>query len=450
MKKVSKLKKQTIYDNIVFQLLPFIVFVGMIVAIVIMKRASLRTFWIAAFFGLCTAFFTYKDKKGFSKKCVENMHNNSLSMCLLIFLLSGILSNILKTSGLSNSLISVFYSLGVDSRFLIVAFFIICCIISTICGTSTGTISFAVPLFVPLAITGNLNIYMTLGAIAAGSFFGDHLSPISDTTILSVNGTGCDMYKMMKQRIIIALIVFLISCGIYVALGLSLSTETTSFTSIDASLKPLFLLVIPIFMLIMLRRNRDVVKCLLISDLFAIVLALILGLTSFDVVFSSTSPIIAGFEGVIGVTIFLIILFTLVGFIPQKTIDSLIDKMVKNVKSPFLSNLISLLILVLFMLGVSNNTAAMSIEGCFISKLFKNKTPEEKANIFDAVSVGISGVLPYNTAFMLMISLAFDNGVVQDGFKIMNVPIYSISCILFIVIYFVIALKGNRKKLKKA
>lgn len=209
-------------NNIIVELLPFIIFVSIIILLVCLRRASLKTFWIAAFFGLITAFILFKDKKQFGKKCVANLHNNHLIICLLIFVFSGILSNILKTTGLTNALITLFFNSSLDKEFLPVLFFIICSIVSTICGTSTGTISFSVPLFVPIAITNGINPYLILGAIVSGSFFGDHLSPISDTTIISVNSTKCDMYKMMKQRLLIAIIVFIIACIIYTLLGLSM------------------------------------------------------------------------------------------------------------------------------------------------------------------------------------------------------------------------------------
>ena len=77
--------RKKIKDNIILELIPFIVFVGIIIWLVIMKRASLKTFWIAAYFGLITAFILYKNKKEFGKKCVENLHNNHMLINIYIF-----------------------------------------------------------------------------------------------------------------------------------------------------------------------------------------------------------------------------------------------------------------------------------------------------------------------------------------------------------------------------
>jgi Na+/H+ antiporter NhaC len=62
-------------------------------------------------------------------------------------------------------------------------------------GTSFGTMSIMVPLAIPLAIQMDPNSTLALAtsaAVLSGATWGDHCSPISDTTILSSTGTGCD------------------------------------------------------------------------------------------------------------------------------------------------------------------------------------------------------------------------------------------------------------------
>jgi Na+/H+ antiporter NhaC len=62
-------------------------------------------------------------------------------------------------------------------------------------GTSFGTMSIMVPLAIPLAIQMDPNSALALAtsaAVLSGATWGDHCSPISDTTILSSTGTGCD------------------------------------------------------------------------------------------------------------------------------------------------------------------------------------------------------------------------------------------------------------------
>ena len=82
---------------------------------------------------------------------------------------------------------------------------------------------------------------------------------------------------------------------------------------------------------------------------------------------------------------------------------------------------------------VSNNTAAMSLISKFIDKSFKNKTQIQKANIYDGISCAVPGILTYNTAFMLMVSLAYDTGCMPENFSVFSITLYSVNSILLLI-----------------
>lgn len=85
-------------------------------------------------------------------------------------------------------------------------------------GTSWGTMAILTPVAVSLAVqfsaagdpTGTLTI-ATFGSVLAGAIFGDHCSPISDTTVLSSRATGCDHMLHVRTQLPYALIVGVIS-----------------------------------------------------------------------------------------------------------------------------------------------------------------------------------------------------------------------------------------------
>jgi len=86
--------------------------------------------------------------------------------------------------------------------------FIISCLVAFSTGTSWGTMAIVVPLAVPLAtayITGDPTtspvVLATLSAVLSGSIFGDHCSPISDTTIMSSMASGSDHIDHVKTQI---------------------------------------------------------------------------------------------------------------------------------------------------------------------------------------------------------------------------------------------------------
>ena len=91
-------------------------------------------------------------------------------------------------------------------------------------GTSWGTYAIMIPIAVPLAFnfSGNeLNtmVYATIAAIAGGGVFGDHCSPLSDTSILASTGAASDHIDHIKTQMPYALILGLISVFIYLGIG---------------------------------------------------------------------------------------------------------------------------------------------------------------------------------------------------------------------------------------
>jgi len=102
--------------------------------------------------------------------------------------------------------------------------FLLAAIMSFSVGTSWGTMGILMPLCIPIAgaLTGleadgtpGAIVISTIGAVLAGAVFGDHCSPISDTTIVSAFASGCDVIEHVRTQIPYALL----AAGIAVALG---------------------------------------------------------------------------------------------------------------------------------------------------------------------------------------------------------------------------------------
>ena len=86
------------------------------------------------------------------------------------------------------------------------------CIISFATGTSYGTMAILIPTAVPVAYsldggTYGLTTMITLGAVLDGAIFGDHCSPISDTTILSATASGCGLMDHTRTQLPYGLLV---------------------------------------------------------------------------------------------------------------------------------------------------------------------------------------------------------------------------------------------------
>ena len=92
------------------------------------------------------------------------------------------------------------------SKAAVVGLFLLACIMAFATGTSWGTFALMVPIAVPLAeaMGGHLPLY--LAAVLGGGVFGDHCSPISDTTIISSMASASDHMDHVRTQIPYALI----------------------------------------------------------------------------------------------------------------------------------------------------------------------------------------------------------------------------------------------------
>jgi len=83
--------------------------------------------------------------------------------------------------------------------------FVMTGIIAFSTGTSWGTFAIMLPIGIPMAATMGAHLHMTIGAVLAGGIFGDHCSPISDTTIISSMAAGSDHIDHVNTQLPYAL-----------------------------------------------------------------------------------------------------------------------------------------------------------------------------------------------------------------------------------------------------
>ena len=84
--------------------------------------------------------------------------------------------------------------------------FLLAAIISFATGSSWGTFAIMIPLVIPTAVAIDAPLYVSIGAVLSGGLFGDHCSPISETTILSSTGAGCDQFEHFRTQLPYALL----------------------------------------------------------------------------------------------------------------------------------------------------------------------------------------------------------------------------------------------------
>lgn len=150
----------------------------------------------------------------------------SLLITAIILLLAWSLSGVIKELGTAKFLVALL-SDRVPAFILPSIIFVLGSIISFATGTSYGTMGILMPLTIPLAFAINpveSYVVMCAGAVLTGAIFGDHCSPISDTTILSSMGSACDHIEHTRTQLVYALSVAAISILFgYIPVGLGMN-----------------------------------------------------------------------------------------------------------------------------------------------------------------------------------------------------------------------------------
>ncbi len=98
--------------------------------------------------------------------------------------------------------------------------FLVSCFIAFSTGTSWGTFGIMIPIVVPMAEQMDANIYMAIAAAIGGGVFGDHCSPISDTTILSSMASATDHIEHVRTQLPYAMIAGGTAALIYLLVGI--------------------------------------------------------------------------------------------------------------------------------------------------------------------------------------------------------------------------------------
>ena len=97
--------------------------------------------------------------------------------------------------------------------------FLIAVLLSFATGTSMGTMAIMAVIALPMAFDMGISIPLVAGAMFGGSIFGDHASPISDTTIMTCATTGCDIIDHVKTQFPYCAALAAVSFVLYVVLG---------------------------------------------------------------------------------------------------------------------------------------------------------------------------------------------------------------------------------------
>ncbi|SKB86230.1 Na+:H+ antiporter, NhaC family [Salegentibacter holothuriorum] len=214
-------------------------------------------------------------------KMIDEVAGNiqSTAGAILILLMVGALAGTWLISGIIPTMI--YYGLQIlNPTIFLAACVVICAVISVATGSSWTTSATVGIALIGIAEALGISVGMTAGAILSGAYFGDKLSPLSDTTNLAPAMAGTDLFTHIRYMTLTTVPTITITIIIFVIIGFNLDTTGTTDTSaILKSIEKSFtispwLFLVPAIVIALIVKKTSPLIALLLGTLLGAVAAL--------------------------------------------------------------------------------------------------------------------------------------------------------------------------------
>ena len=160
--------------------------------------------------------------KAFEKQIEKTV--GGVAIMILILLTVGMLSGSWMISGVVPTLI--YYGVQMLSpQFFLVCACVICALVSLLSGSSWTTIATIGVALLGISHALGINEAIAAGAIISGAYFGDKMSPLSDTTILASSSAGVDIFRHIRYMMLTTMPAFMLTLLIFTALGMGFDAD---------------------------------------------------------------------------------------------------------------------------------------------------------------------------------------------------------------------------------
>lgn len=385
----------------ILALLPFFVFVVIFAGAGIISRDFYSMPAYVAFLIALFVAFLQNRKIPFDEKLkivAKGAGDVNIITMVLIFLVAGAFSGIVKAAGGADS--TVYFGLSIlPPNLMVVGLFVIGCFISLSMGTSMGTISALAPIAMGVSEQTGFPIAICIGATVCGAMFGDNLSMISDTTIAAVRTQGCEMKDKFKQNFFIVLPAAIITIIIFLV-------ETHGLECVSKTYDYNFVEVIPYLVVLI----GALIGFNVFAVLFAgIILSMIVGIANGSFTFLESFGVIGeGMTGLFEISIISIIVACIVSLIKENGgIQLIIDGIKKSVNGKKGAELGIALLVFLVDLCTANNTVAIVMAGPVAKEIGDEFEVDNKrvASILDIFASVGQGLIPYGAQLLTAAAL---------------------------------------------
>ncbi len=380
-------------------------------------------FLVSATYALLTVRGTMNER---IKIFAKGAGNSTMVLMLAIFVLAGAFAASAKTMGAVDATVNLALKY-LPEQAILPGIFLASCFISLSIGTSCGTIAALTPLAVGIAQQSGISTPMMIGLVVGGTYFGDNLSFISDTTIVATQTQGCSMKDKFRVNISIVAPVALLMLIVYFFLGESVSTPAEVG---EAN----FWLVLPYLAVVILAIcGVNVLLSLGIGIFLTGIIGMVMG--TYDVFgwFAAMN------EGMMGMSELIIVTILAGGMLEiirhNGGIELIIKALTRNIQSKRAGEMSIAALTCLVNVCTANNTVAIITTGPIakdIAQRFRID-PRKSASILDTASCFTQGLLPYGAQVLIAAGLSEVNpiAIIPNLYYPMLIGVALILAILF-------------------
>ena len=315
-----------------------------------------------------------------------------------IFILAGAFAQSAKAMGAIDATVNLTLWL-LPENLLLASVFLASCFISLSIGTSVGTIVALAPVAAGIAAKTDISLAFMTAIVVGGSFFGDNLSFISDTTIAATRTQGCVMRDKFRVNFLIALPAALLVFVYYIIYGM----QTEAHPEVQAIE---WIKIVPY--LIVLGTSIAGINVTLVLVLGLLSTGIIgLAYGSFDLFgwFGSMGEGILGMGELIIITLMAGGMLELIRF--NGGIDYILHRLTEHIRSKRGAEFSIAALVSLANLCTANNTIAIITVGPLASKIAEEYRVDKRksASILDTFSCVVQGVIPYGAQILIAAGL---------------------------------------------
>ncbi len=325
--------------------------------------------------------------------------DENMMLMVWIFILAGAFAKSADAMGAIDATVNLTLRLLPESM-LLPGLFLAACFISLSIGTSVGTVVALTPVAVGIAEQTGSSLPLIVALVVGGSFFGDNLSFISDTTIVATQTQQCKMNDKFKANIYLAAPAALIVLALYVFLGRSVEAPT------NVPLLEWYKVVPYVAVLVLAVCGLNVLAVLLVG----IVLAGAIGIMGGSFGFSGWMGAMG--EGIMGMSELIIVTLLAGGMLAlirhNGGIDYLIRVLTRRINGKRGAKFTIALLVILADLCTANNTIALITVGPVARDIADRYGVDRRmsASLLDTFSCFAQGLIPYGAQLLMAAGLA--------------------------------------------